>query len=213
MEVQGFVTYFEFTYKDYENNKQIRDCLNNRQFLHKEIQKMFNSSRKDSSSLYRVESSKNGDYVITVKSKDIPQIENSTLFRGIKASKIIDMSKYYQGLSKGMPVNFKLEAMPYYSFIPSGAKNPKRRVITNEKKRVEWIVQKLEKAGLCISNLSRNQEMDQKFVSKNGCPSGFFKTYDFGGEAMVVDVESLVKALEDGIGPEKAYGAGFLILY
>lgn len=213
MKVSGFVTYFEFGYKDYENNKQLRDCLNNRQFFHKELQKMFELSRKDAGVLYRIECSKKGYHVVTVKSNTAPQVENSPLFRSMRVSKPIDMEGYYSGLSDGTRVRFKLEAMPYYSFYPEGAKNPKRRVITNEAARVDWINKKLEGAGVRVCKLSRNQEMDQKFLSKPGSPSGFFKTYDFGGEAVVFNQGLLARAIENGVGPEKAYGAGLLILY
>ena len=215
MQSNGYLTYFKIPYKEYEMDKQAVDCMDNREFLHKEIQKMFGTSRVDSSVLYRIDkSNRNQEIIIAVKSAVVPDIEKSKLFDRYKTDlRTVDLSKYYAGLEEGVCANFKLEAFPYYYYCKEGKKNPVRRVIKHPEKRAEWLRKKLEDAGLELVSLTENRDCFQKKISKAPSGIGFFKTFQFSGKVLVKDETKAAKALEDGIGPEKAYGAGFLILY
>lgn len=215
MQSNGYVTYFKMPYRQYEMDKQAIDCLENREFLHKEIQKMFGTSRIDSSVLYRIDQSKREQaFLITVKSAVVPNIEASSLFRKYKTdSESVDLSKYYAGLKEGFRANFKLEAFPYYYIFKEGKKNPVRRVIKDSKQRVEWLRKKLSESGLELVYLAQDKDDSQKKISKASSGTGYFKTFQFSGKVVVKDEEKAARALENGIGPEKAYGAGLLVLY
>lgn len=174
---------------------------------------LFGTSRKDSGVLYRIEQTKEG-FLATIKSSENPVIENSNLFKRYKkSSTTCELSKYYSGLKAGDQAKFRLEAFPCYSFFKEGKKNPTKRVITNPLKRKEWLEKKFESSGLELVKLHINQDKGQKMIGKGGSNVGFFKTYDFRGTVIVKDEQLLSKALESGIGPEKAYGAGLLTLY
>lgn len=207
MKVEGHITYFEF--KSADNIRRVLQRLSNRQDLHREVQAMFNSSREDSGSLYRIEEMEDRVRII-VQSNREPNIQASKLFSMADSVQHGDIGKYYEGLQSGHSVFFKLETFPFYSFYNEKTKNPTRRFLKNEGKRAEWIRKKLADAGLKLISFSE-ADMGQHFIGKRQT-SGHFRAYEFRGRARVVDEEVLASYIQSGIGVEKAYGEGLLLL-
>lgn len=207
MKVEGHITYFEFSNAD--NIRRVLQSIDNRQNLHREVQAMFGSSREESSSLYRVEEL-NDRIRIIVQSNREPNIRASKLFGAADSVQHGNIGKYYEGLRSGHCVSFKLETFPFYSFYNEKTKNPTRRFLKNEGKRTEWIRKKLADAGMDLISFSE-ADMGQHFIGKRQT-SGHFRAYEFRGRARVVDEEVLARYIQSGIGVEKAYGEGLLLL-
>ena len=207
MRTDGHITYFDFTERD--SIVELLHITKNRQLVHREVQAMFNSSREDSSSLYRIEEMEDRVRII-VQSNREPNIQASKLFGMADSVQHGDIGKYYEGLQSGHCVFFKLETFPFYSFYNEKTKNPTRRFLKNEGKRAEWIRKKLADAGLKLISFSE-ADMGQHFIGKRQT-SGHFRAYEFRGRARVVDEEALARYIQTGIGVEKAYGEGLLLL-
>ena len=207
MRVEGHITYFEF--KSADSIRRVLQRIGNRHDLHREVQAMFNSAREDSGSLYRVEE-KDDRVLIIVQSNREPNIAASKLFCMADSVQHGDIGKYYEGLRSGHCVSFRLETFPFYAFYNEKTKNPTRRFLKDEGRRAEWIRKKLADAGMDLISFSE-ADMGQHFIGKRQT-SGHFRAYEFRGRARVIDEEALARYIQSGIGVEKAYGEGLLLL-
>ena len=91
------------------------------------------------------------------------------------------------------------------------------------KHQIQWLVNKMDKAGAAIKKLDISQEeypvynvsvTEDRVVSfkKKGARNVMFRMVTFEGVLTVTDPETFRKTLKDGIGREKAYGNGLLTI-
>jgi CRISPR system Cascade subunit CasE len=96
----------------------------------------------------------------------------------------------------------------------TGKGNPRgpRRDLRSDEERLEWIKRKGELSGFQVSTCGITVFSFRAVKSSVGfrAKSGSFAAAQFDGELIVTDEVLFKKAIESGIGTQKAYGFGLL---
>ena len=186
----------------------VRQSLRDAQDLHRSIMKAFDNSRLADQVLYRLIRSSNS-IQIYVQSKGIPsweRIEHS----GFHCVKSRDISLLLDSFQEGQVLHFKLLGCPSKKVSGDG-KNSKRVLLRNEEEQLDWMKYQGEKNGFRILEIHIAGKAEKTFGSKE---SGIFylSGIPFEGVLQINDSELFRKAFKNGIGAEKAYGFGLLMV-
>lgn len=136
----------------------------------------------------------------------------------------------YASLREGMALAFRLRANPTRKIDtktgPDGRRrNGKRVDLRGEEDQIQWIRHRAEQGGFRLLSVRASaQVLDLRTIpsgkiigykTDNGAGDGprlTFASVLFEGQLQVTDVEKFRQALEQGIGPGKAFGFGLLSL-
>ena len=162
------------------------DC----QDMHKNIQQFFGTSREESQVLYRL--TKDSIYVSASKE---PVVHESN---GITVVAIKDVVFP----ESGDELRFNILTCPYKKI--DGHRIP----LTDERSRIAWIHRQGEKHGFACLTMTENGSSIIKSDSKKFEVEGHY----YSGVLEVTDKELFRLALENGIGAEKAYGFGMMLV-
>ena len=168
----------------------VRQSLVDRQDMHRNIQKFFNKSRKEANVLYRITS--NGIYV----SSSVEPV----IFEGngmhVVAVKELTIPE------TGDILRFNVFTRPYKK------REGHRLPLIDKQARMEWLFRQAQKSGFEIINLKEYGHSTIKSPIKHLEIEGYY----YSGALRVTDKEKITKAIENGIGAEKAYGLGMLLM-
>lgn len=190
-----------------QDNPSAKQALNNVQDFHRNLMARFQGSRQEANVLYRIDLSKKMPAVY-VLSKDMPQDVRRTDMEmiGIK-----QMDQIILSMSKGKQFTFDICTIPSKKIACKGEKNSKRITLLSEEERLGWMHRKASQHGFQILLL---QELEQVNVYGNHGSNNkmLLKGYHYQGKLLVEDTEKFRQAYCKGIGPDKAYGYGMLLL-
>ena len=211
----------------------LADC----QSLHRTVMSAFPSAsgtadaRSALGVLYRVEEQRAGAIALLVQSKvppDWSQLDHGYLqdtgsdFAN-PACKEVDQQ--YRSLHAGDVLTFRLRANPTRKIdtktgIDGRRRNGKRVELCREEAQLEWLRRKGEQAGFELLSVRANLDVPNvralpgtKVTGKrpgNGAGRLTLASVIFEGVIRVADAEKFRRALEQGVGPGKAYGFGLL---
>ena len=173
---------FEIDTKTSKGRKMLAD----RQEIHCAIQKMFNTDRKTSNVLYRLNGS-----CLYVSSEKRPE-------------EIDDLSMVYckeLNLADGTH-RFSLVT------IPRKGVDGKKFILKTEEERMSWLHRKAEENGFALLSVRENGYEPIRSFRKKFDVNAF--RYD--GILMITDVDKFAKARLEGIATMKAYGCGMLVV-
>ena len=185
----------------------VRNALTNCQEMHKLIMRGFqniesNEARKEMGALYRVVSNTKC-VLVYVQSKVKPCWENEKS-NAINYFEVKDTSKIIECFEVGRIYNFNILTFPFKRT------NNKRYFLRNANERLEWLQRKAEQSGFQI--LSVREEDNGVLQGIKGERNTGFSTINYIGTLKVTDKELFIKAYTNGLGVEKAYGLGLLLL-
>ena len=182
--------------------------------LHKKIWNLFPDKADEKRSfLFRVENlGQKGVQHILLQSSYEPQPANGELVLLNKPKKV-----QFDGITNGANYRFLLRANPTKKIKDSGGKTTnqgKVRVpIIDEDEIIAWLSRQFE--GLAEIKAVTLAQQDLLYFRKdkgNQNHVGKIQTVTYSGILTVVESESLVNKMKDGIGPAKAFGCGLLTL-
>lgn len=199
--------------------RDLADC----QQLHRRVMSAFpqaeGSARASLGVLYRLEVMEHGSvlYVQSRVEPDWSRLPRGYCLPGGVACKPV--GEKYAAISSGMVLRFRLRANPTKR-LPAGAPGEKRdgpRVdLRGEKEQLDWLQRKARAAGFQLVAVRINPEVPDVAVQQTRVqgrhPAGklTFASVLFEGRLRVEDARLFRRALEEGIGPAKAYGFGLL---
>ena len=168
--------------------------LGNCDLMHKDVQALFRSERAADKVLYKAM-----DDGIIIQSTNPPQSDASTKL------KIADQANIdYSVVQKHDVYAFSMRVYP-------AMKHQNQRFrITDEQEQAKWIQSKSGENGFRILTYSLDPSPKITYRKKNNYCN--FVGVDCNGVLMVEDREKFILAMENGIGQEKAYGFGLLML-
>jgi len=182
--------------------------------LHKIIWQMFPDKGDEKRSfLFRVENlGERGVQHILLQSSDEPQPANGELVLLNNPKKV-----QFDGISNGASYRFLLRANPTKRIKDAGGKTTnqgKVRVpIIDEDEIIAWLSRQFEGiVEIKAVTLARQDLLYFRKDKGNQKHVGKIQTVSYSGILTVIESESLVNKMIEGIGPAKAFGCGLLTL-
>lgn len=178
--------------------------------MHRNIMKAFEevqgeTARKDLKVLYRI-MEEDSDTVVYIQSEATP--DWGDIAKGYINCGVKDISPVVDNLKEGYQYQFSLMCMPSKK-INRGGKNSQRTLLKTEDERLNWLKSKGVQFGFNI--IWCNEKLQQtQFLNRGG--KWMFGSVEFRGVLKVTNKDNFTKAYREGIGPEKAYGMGMLLL-
>lgn len=178
----------------YQNQLDIARGLGNCDLMHKDVQALFRSERATDKVLFKAM-----DDGIIIQSISLPQSDTNTKL------KIADQAHIdYSVIQKHDVYAFSMRVYPAMKH------HNQRFRIMDEQEQAKWIQSKSSENGFRILAYSLDPSPEVTYRKKNNhCR---FSGVDCNGVLMVEDREKFLMAMENGIGQEKAYGFGLLLL-
>jgi len=117
-----------------------------------------------------------------------------------------DISGVLDSLTEGSIFCFDFKVMPAKKVrVPEG-KNSKRIYLGKAADREEWLLKKAEQSGFKLLSFTEENQ------AENRIKHGGYKSIVFKGTLQITDKAKFVNAYKYGIGAEKAFGCGMLLL-
>jgi len=186
-------------------NPSIRQCLRDRNDMHRSIMKLFGSARSDAGVLYRIQ--EEGPLIHVYLYSQQKPLEGGVLPMGFVVDGMKDLAPLEDSFASKVGFSFNLLAFPFVC-KPIEGKNGKRMALKTPEERHSWMERKAEQNGFSILSL---QEDRQVHIDVQGKAFSFDAT-EFSGVLEIVDPILFRKCFETGIGPEKSYGLGMILL-
>ena len=184
------------------------DCLRNRQKMHALITRMFNSSQLDNHIQYRI---RVHDRVLSAYIYSDSEVVEKVNGVRVVASKNID--DWIDSFEDGQLIRFDLYACPSKKVREEGKKNSKRVILDSVDERVAWLTKKGVQYGYEIESVVEVASVKaQAFHSADRGGSIHLNGYHYQGVLRITDKAFFKEAIRTGIGPEKAYGFGMLLM-
>lgn len=182
-----------------------RDCTD----MHRNIQKIFNSSRLDSHVLYRLVSKRHklSAYIMSSVpvNEDMIDSRSGFSFAGCRC-----MDDFERKIADGNVYRFDLVAFPSKKKSFNGAKNSKRCFLYDSTEQIEWLTRKGELCGFVLNSVCADKYGSISSIKKE--QKLRFNPVHFYGSLTITDREAFINSWINGIGPEKAYGMGMLMI-
>lgn len=193
-------------------NKSVLHNMSNCEWVHKLIlEKGFGhiqaeNVRQTLKILYAVDGMK-----IYVQSATKPEFDNCSYWISRPVTICIDAMKNI--CRTGMAVRFKCTCNPTKKLVDGG----KRIFLSSEKERDEWIKRVMERSGAEVLIESQTPDFTvwgmKKDKKTDKSHEIYAKAVTYSGALKITDEEKFWEAFCNGIGREKAYGCGMLMLH
>lgn len=114
-----------------------------------------------------------------------------------------------EAVKKRKTFSFRLVASPTKK-IASEGKNSKRVLLYKEEDQIDWLIRKGRQNGFEVSLSSIVLRPPE--IKSGRKKEVFFRSVEFSGNLVVTEPKLFFEALVKGVGSEKAFGCGFLML-
>jgi CRISPR system Cascade subunit CasE len=189
-------------------NINTRKCLQDCQIMHRSVQRLFHSSRKDSGVLYRLNEQNLDVYILSAIKPDKKDMPDGMSFCGIR-----DLALLENAFAMGQCYRFDLLASPCKKQEKEGQKNSQRRFLRTPEEREAWLQRKGQQYGFELLQVREEQQVTihgSHDADHGGKMNG--QAVQFQGVLSIQDKDLFRKAWKNGIGPGKSYGQGMLML-
>lgn len=174
--------------------------IQDEQQMHKLLTGLFNSQRKEINLLYKKILTEKEAAVLL--QSDIPPSESS-LFD----IQTVDASDRLNKIQNHQMFHFRLITSPYVR------KEGKRKLLPNTKERISWLQRKGEQYGFELYQCREGKKIVRHLNHSKECGGkALISGYEYEGRIRITDKDQFIDAYRKGIGPEKAYGFGLLML-
>ena len=192
------------------SNPGVRSALRDAQKLHRLIAGLFGCARKDAELLYRcrVRGLHADVYLYSARPVDTERI-----LPGMTLIAERDVTPWLDAMRDGDVLGFDLVTAPFRKVAEDGARNSRRRALRTQEERFAWLGRKAEQGGFRL--LSVEEKTADKLTANHPAEQGGSLTVDaycYTGLLRIEDAERFRQTVARGIGPEKAYGLGMLLL-
>ena len=186
------------------HHPSVRQSLRDRQDMHRNLAQAFGVKF-----LYRVIETKNVSSLL-VLSRQMPdqkQLES----RGYHLIDSQDFSGLPALYKENSVLRFNILAVPSKKVNEKRTGNSRRMFLSDPAQRILWLKRQGEKYGFDILNVC---EPSAETIFTVGRKTGTFQisAVEFSGAFRIKDASLFWQSWENGIGPEKAYGAGLMLL-
>lgn len=188
----------------------VRAALRDAQKLHRLAVGLYERSRQDAGLLYRVQTQ--GHAVSLYLCAQRP-IERDRLLPGMLLAGEREISDWLASMQEGQLWSFDLLTMPFKKVPDGEGGNSRRRVLRSREERFAWLSRKAQQNGFAV--LDAQESAAEKTSALHTQEKGgrlYLDVYRYSGILRILDAERFRTAVQEGIGPDKAYGLGMLLL-
>ena len=186
------------------SHPSIRQALSDRQDMHRNLMNAYHEGV-----LYRVIETRTSLQVLTLTETlpEIPELEKN----GYSLLDKTDLSSLPSLYGAGAVLRFGLLTSPSKKVANPDGKNSRRVFLKDTEERAQWLANQGSKYGF---EILQSAEIGIPQNIRIGRSSGAFtiSAVAFEGVLKITDDALFWKAWKTGIGPEKAYGLGLLLL-
>ncbi len=186
----------------------VRQTLRNCQDMHRTLMKAFDVTREKAGMLYRLVRTDEAIviYVQSMASPHWDRIEKS----GYQCTRMQDISAILDKFQQDTVLHFSLLACPSKK-VKGDGKNSQRVLLHGAEERLEWLKREGKKHGFMLLE-AHEAAKEQKLSGRKASGEFFLSGVPFEGVLRIMDASAFQDAFKQGIGPEKAYGFGMLML-
>ena len=181
----------------WNNRNTLNNVLNGHQ-LHRSVQSLFGKNRKDAKVLYVRNFKTVTDACVYIYSEDQPSSESE---------------HFEQIFCRQQTIDFPTNAVKRFQIVcnPVKQSDGHRHFLLTMEEREKWFLRQAKQNGFeCLSLIEEGKE---NITVKKDAKSAFtFPSVTFKGILQVTDPGKFASALRTGIGAEKAYGMGMLMV-
>ena len=186
-----------------------RQALIDCEDMHRNVQALFDGSRRDAGVLYRAKKTEKGCSVY-VLSACLPECGEEASRLGMVCVGNKDLALIETLFTEGRTFRFELLTMPSKKEADRTRKNSPRKVLRNPEERLNWLQRKAEQNGFRL--LSVSEEEGETLRARKQTGELWLHTTLFSGMLQITEPETFCAAWKNRVGPEKAYGLGMLML-
>lgn len=188
----------------------VRAALRDAQRMHRRVSSLYGTARAETSVLYRTRL-RGGTAELYLYSA--APIQKEALLPSMKLAGERDLSDWLESMSEGQCWGFDLLTMPFKKLADPEGRNSRRRVLRSREERLAWLARKAEQNGFEI--LGAEEYAGEKLNAVHAETDGgtlYMDPYRYSGLLRIVDAALFRRAVQQGLGPGKAYGLGMLLL-
>lgn len=191
------------------DHPSVRQALRNRQDMHKNLMKAFPCGADEAGVLYRLVQKRDALEVLMLSKVSPVYLALSS--KGFNAEPGKDLSALPSLYREGAELRFSLLACPSKKKAALQGGNSRRVFLTDPAERSAWLARQGEKYGFAVLECHEVNESQTISISR---ASGSFKisATAWVGVLRITDADHFWEAWQEGIGPEKAYGLGLMLL-
>lgn len=186
----------------------LADCCD----MHKNIMRLYSSSENSVARcagkiLYRIVEQQN-EIMLYLTSTHLPDMRQTAWIKSHTVRQC-DLQPLVNRFAPGQSFSFDLLTHPSKKEMRTGA-NSHRVFLRTARERADWLQRQGEKGGFRVVSLQEGAPFDLhgKRPTGNIC----LRAVRMMGRLEITDTARFAQAYQSGIGPEKAYGMGMLLL-
>ena len=193
-------------------NPSARQALSDCCDMHKNIMRLFSFSemgmaRRDERILYRIVEQQN-EIMLYLTSTHLPDMRQTAWIKSHTVRQC-DLQPLVNRFAPGQSFSFDLLTHPSKKEMRTGA-NSHRVFLRTARERADWLQRQGEKGGFRVVSLQEGAPFD--LCGKRSTGNICLRAVRMKGRLEITDTARFAQAYQSGIGPEKAYGMGMLLL-
>ena len=189
----------------------VRQCLRDCHDMHRTVMKAFPDSvdRLGGSVLFRLMTPKNESPILYLSSSLEPNASRLEE-NGFRALAVREISALRQAFVSGSCWRFDLLVCPSKKIQIEGRRNSPRVCLYRPEEQDIWMQNKADQNGYRLLSYTANGQ--SRIYGRRGGVPLTFSAFRFCGLLRITDAQKLWDGYCHGIGPERAYGMGMLML-
>ena len=190
-------------------NRTAAEALGDCQKMHRLICSFFGTGRQEENLLYRIRVLRGSIQVYLCSEHPVEALPDTVRLAGQR-----DMTKWLNSFAANACFGFDILTCPCRKVHQAERdRNSQRRILREPGERMDWLNRKAEQNGFQIMDV-RELEQSHSYGRRSSEKGGalHLDAYHYQGTLRITDPELFRKAVREGIGPEKAYGLGMLML-
>lgn len=184
-------------------NPDVREATSNRERLHAIVAKATDGSRRP---LWRLDDDRLYVMADQIDTDRLSARLGNAVIRTLDYGKHVDKT-----LTPGATLRFTIEATPSMTETTNGCKRV--RTIRDPRQQLEWLQRKLSAAGATVTEACIIAHQAIQFAKSSGSETVQFGATTYTGTLTISNPDTLRNTILNGIGRERAYGMGMLMVY
>lgn len=191
-------------------DRSVRRLMGNEERIHAMLCRVFDSSRTEGRILYRValDARRQAIYVYSREA-----VDHSRLPAGVSVHGDRNLTEWLNSLHDGDVCRFDLVAVPSKKVHRDNAKHSSRVVLKTLEERAAWLQRKAKTSGFELLSFTEEEERaTYAYQQSHGRNSFQMSGVRFTGVLRITDVARFRETLADGVGAQRAYGYGMMLV-